>query len=43
MTPTEYIRVKNQLSVLEEMEEVYSGRTLDNIIMSLRSRIKEFD
>ena len=41
MTNAEYIRVKTQVAVLKELLPVYGGRTLENIIQGLESRIAE--
>lgn len=40
MTQQEYEKIKSQLEVLREVAEVYSGRTIDNIIQQLESCIK---
>lgn len=41
MSKAEYYIIKGQLSVLREVAEVYGGKTIDNIIQQLESRVKE--
>lgn len=41
MTELEYHKVKAQIGVLERLQPVYSGRTLDNIIVNLKARVRE--
>ena len=43
MTQAEYIRLKAQLSVLKEIALDYSGKTIDNIIQQMGSRVKEVE
>lgn len=43
MTQAEYIRLKAQLSVLKEIALDYSGKTIDNIIQQMESRVKEVE
>lgn len=40
MTQQEYEKIKSQLEVLREVAEVYSGRTIDNIIQQLEACTK---
>ena len=43
MTPVEYIRLKAQIAVLKEIALDYSGKTIDNIIRQMESRVKELE
>jgi hypothetical protein len=43
MAQEEYIKVKEQIGVLEELLAVYSGRTIDNIIAQLKARVREVE
>ena len=40
MTQQDYEKIKSQLEVLREVAEVYSGRTIDNIIQQLEACAK---
>ena len=40
-TAIELVRIKEQLAVLKEVAEEYSGKTIDNIIQQMEARIKE--
>jgi len=43
MTQAEYIRLKAQIAVLKEIAIDYSGKTIDNIIQQMESRVKEVE
>lgn len=43
MTQEEYIQVKEHLKILKEIMKTFSGRTIDNVVMNLEQRLKEFD
>lgn len=43
MTQAEYIRLKAQIAVLKEIALDYSGKTIDNIIQQMESRVKEVE
>lgn len=40
MTPNDYGTLVAQLQVLKEVSEIYSGKTIDNIIQQIESRVK---
>ena len=42
MTAGDYIRLKAQVAVLREIAMDYSGKTIDNIIVQLEARRKEW-
>lgn len=39
----ETIIIEEQLSVLEDIAKEYPGKTIENIIIQLKSRLKEFN
>lgn len=41
MKQVDYIRLKAQVAILKEVAVDYSGKTTDNIIQQMESRIKE--
>ena len=41
MTVAEYIRLVAQIAILKEVAEEYPGKTIENIIAQLESRIIE--
>lgn len=41
MTPSDIFRMRAQLSVLRDIQHQYRGKTLENIIQQLESRVKE--
>lgn len=43
MTAKEYNEILEQLGVLEQLQERYGGKTLDNIIDGLRARLREYN
>jgi len=43
MTQEEYIQVKEHLKVPKEVMKTFSGRTIDNVVMNLEQRLKEFE
>lgn len=43
MTDSEYIRLKAQTAVLEEIAIEYSGKTIDNIIKQLKAITQEYE
>lgn len=43
MTQGEYTRLVAQISVLKEVAEEYSGKTIDDIIVQMEARKKEVD
>ena len=40
-TISEMVRLEKQVAVLRKVQEVYSGKTIDNIIIQIESRIRE--
>ena len=42
-TAKELVRIEEQLAVLKEVAEEYSGKTIDNIIKQMEARIKHFE
>ena len=42
MTVSEYSRLVAQIAVLKEIAEEYPGKTIENIIVQLEARKKEF-
>lgn len=43
MTQQEYIKMKYHLYALKEVEQQYAGRSIDNIIQQLESRINYYE
>lgn len=43
MTQQEYIKMKYHLYALKEVARQYDGRSIDNIIMQLESRINYYE
>ena len=43
MDGLEYLKLHNQLCVLKEVAEKYSGKTIDSVIEDIESKIKEAD
>ena len=43
MTQGEYTRLVDQIAVLKEIAEEYSGKTIDNIIVHMELRKKEVE
>jgi hypothetical protein len=43
MTPEELSLLRTQLKVLRSVAVDYSGRTIENIITNIESRIKHYD
>lgn len=43
MSNIEQFHLKRQLSLLKHIAKDYSGKTIDNIIQQIESRIKEFE
>ena len=43
MTQVEDIRLKAQIAVLKEIALDYSGKTINNIIQQMESRVKEVE
>ena len=43
MDGLEYLKLHNQLCVLKEVAEKYSGKTIDSVIEDIDSKIKEAD
>ena len=43
MTVREYIRLKAQVAVLKEIAMDYPGKTIENIIVQMESRLKELN
>ena len=43
MTQGEYTRLVAQITVLKEITEEYSGKTIDNIIAQMEARNKEVE
>ena len=43
MTQGEYTRLVDQIAVLKEIAEEYSGKTIDNIIVHMEVRKKEVE
>jgi hypothetical protein len=43
MAQEEYNKMKEQIGVLEELLAVYSGRTIDNIVVQLKARVREVE
>ena len=41
MDGLEYLKLHNQLCVLKEVAEKYSGKTIDSVIEDIDSKIKE--
>ena len=41
MDGKEYMRLQNQLATLNEVADEYPGKTIENIIVQIRSRLKE--
>ena len=41
MDGLEYLKLHNQLCVLKEVAEKYSGKTIDSVIEDIESKIKE--
>lgn len=39
----ETVIIEEQLSVLEDLAKEYSGKTIENIISQLKSKLKEFN
>ena len=42
MTQQDYDRLKSQLVVLRQVAKEYSGKTIDNIIMQMEARVKQY-
>ena len=40
-TISEMLRLEQQVKVLRKVQEIYSGKTIENIIFQMESRIKE--
>ncbi len=38
-----YVRMRAQLAVLREVARQYGGRTIENVIQQIESRIKELE
>ena len=43
MTQADYILFKAQIAVLKDIAREYSGKTIDNVIQQMESRIKEIE
>ena len=43
MTVREYIRLKAQVAVLKEIAMDYPGKTIENVIVQLETRLKELN
>lgn len=43
MTVRDYIRLKAQVAVLKEIAMDYPGKTIENVIVQLESRLKELN
>lgn len=43
MTPIEYKNIQRQIREIEGLMPCYSGKTLDNVLSQLKSRVKEED
>ena len=43
MDGLEYLKLHNQLCVLKEVAEKYSGKTIDSVIEDIESKIKDAD
>ena len=43
MTVAEYIRLVAQIAILKEIAEEYPGKTIENIIVQMKARRKEWD
>ena len=43
MTAREYIRLLAQVAVLKEIAMDYPGKTIENVIVQIEARIKEFE
>ena len=43
MDGLEYLKLHNQLCVLKEVADKYSGKTIDSVIEDIESKIKEAD
>ena len=43
MDGLEYLKLHNQICVLKEVAEKYSGKTIDSVIEDIESKIKEDD
>ena len=43
MTARDYIRLKAQVAVLKEIAMDYPGKTIENIIVQMESRLKELN
>lgn len=43
MTILEYARLVAQITVLQEVAKEYPGKTIENIIVQIEARIKEWD
>ena len=43
MTVREYIRLKAQVAVLKDIAMDYPGKTIENIIVQMESRLKELN
>lgn len=41
MTVAEHIRLAAQVAILQEIAEDYQGKTIDNIIQQMESRLNE--
>ena len=43
MRDTDYARLRGKITVLKEIAEEYSGKTIENIIAQLEARLKELN
>lgn len=43
MTNSDYIKLKAQITILKEVQVDYSGKTIENIIQQMESRVKEVE
>ena len=43
MNDREWLELQKQLSVLREVAEEYPGKTIENVIVQLESRLKELN